>query len=472
MKLRTLLLAALFGLAACEAPISLIGPDDGALRTEFSPQSLVVDQVEVLPAPEGFTLAQAVNRHGLAVGVTGSAAQARATLWEAQGYLRLPSLGGSGAANEATGVNSRREVVGFAWVSGMRHPTHWSPGGVGAILPFEGFEQGVANDVNDSGVIVGWVLDRVDVSTTQRLPAVWRGPGEEVRFLATLFYAGSAEARSVNNRGQIAGVGGIEGGGTRAAVWDGPVPTALHLPDGFDNSSADAINELGAVAGRIVASGAPRATYWPDGADGDAIVLDPRVGMAHGLNNLGQVVGFVSLSGVETPALFMDDEVFPLPWPSLINGAAYAINDDGVVVGSEFTEVTSTPRSFRWQVPVRASIAVDPGSATIRASGGGKVTVVVYGSPYFSVQALDAATLTLGDESGSGTPVLRNRNGRFDVKYQDVDRDGHTDLVLAFDRRELVANGDLHPGSERLVLVGRRLDGRPLRGVGAVNVVP
>jgi hypothetical protein len=54
----------------------------------------------------------------------------------------------------------------------------------------------------------------------------------------------------------------------------------------------------------------------------------------------------------------------------------------------------------------------------------------------------------------------------------DVDGDGDADLVLHFERAELVARGDLNATTTELVLRATLTDGRKIRGVDAVRVVP
>lgn len=86
--------------------------------------------------------------------------------------------------------------------------------------------------------------------------------------------------------------------------------------------------------------------------------------------------------------------------------------------------------------------------------------MAILSNPYFNAQQVDAATVTLGDEQGTETPVVRKKRGDLLAVYRDIDRDGDTDLVLTFDPKELIANGDLSAGATRLLLLGKRNDGR------------
>lgn len=56
--------------------------------------------------------------------------------------------------------------------------------------------------------------------------------------------------------------------------------------------------------------------------------------------------------------------------------------------------------------------------------------------------------------------------------YRDVDSDGDVDLVVEFSTKEIIAKGDLPASATSLVFQGKRNDGRSLRAVETVTIVP
>jgi hypothetical protein len=99
--------------------------------------------------------------------------------------------------------------------------------------------------------------------------------------------------------------------------------------------------------------------------------------------------------------------------------------------------------------------------------------VAVLSSADFDATQIDPATVTLGDEVGSDTPVAQRPNGRYYAEVEDVNGDGLPDVVFRFRVPELVANGDLSEGTTSLVLRGFLGDGcTNFRGEQTVRVVP
>jgi probable HAF family extracellular repeat protein len=433
---------------------------------EVVPLTLIVDEVKTLPGLGDRSAALAVNRHGLISGYSGEWDSPSAVLWEGGGIfsLKKPDLAEPAAAE---GVNSRREAVGWVGYStgADRRASYWNQDGQKTLGPTN--LRTWAYDIDDSGRIVGVeegedlikrAIQWADANTTRTFLG---GPPETW-----------SEAFATNNRGQVVGWAETEASPYPVGVlWEDGERHVLPAAAAAFSWKAEDINELGQIVGQLDAGTPERqATLWLEGASAEPVLLSESLSVAQGINNLGQVVGWVETGGNRRAVLWMDGLTYPLATPFGQAAEAFSINDDGVVVGLE--GAGTTRRALRWQVPIRASIAVEPGSGAVRLNGGGKVTVAVYGSPWFNVAHIDVGSLTLGDESGSDTPALRNRNGRVDFKFTDTDRDGHLDLLVSFDRRQLVANGDLEAGTERLFLLGRRTDGRPLRGVGAVTVTP
>ncbi|HSJ23932.1 MAG TPA: S8 family serine peptidase [Longimicrobiales bacterium] len=112
-----------------------------------------------------------------------------------------------------------------------------------------------------------------------------------------------------------------------------------------------------------------------------------------------------------------------------------------------------------------------PNSVNLRDRG--RLPVAILSSSTFDATTVDPATVVLGDEAGTDTPVAARPNGRLFAAVEDVNGDGLPDLVLHFSVPALVANGDLTAGSTHLVLRGFMQDGcTNFRGQDSVNIVP
>ena len=123
-------------------------------------------------------------------------------------------------------------------------------------------------------------------------------------------------------------------------------------------------------------------------------------------------------------------------------------------------------------VSLKKEIEDDPHEEDDDNGRGGRLAVAILSSPTFDALTIDPGTVTLGDGVGAETPVaLRNgRDGRPRAKHKDVDKDGLMDLVLRFEKAEMVANGDLTPASVELVLQARDFGGTRFLGSDAISI--
>jgi subtilisin family serine protease len=110
---------------------------------------------------------------------------------------------------------------------------------------------------------------------------------------------------------------------------------------------------------------------------------------------------------------------------------------------------------------------------SVSLSNRGRLPVAVLSSADFDATQIDPASVLLGDEAGTDTPVAKRPNGQYFSAIEDVNGDGLPDLVLHFEVPALVAHGDLTPKSTHLVLRGFLQNGcTNFRGQDSVNVVP
>ena len=119
-------------------------------------------------------------------------------------------------------------------------------------------------------------------------------------------------------------------------------------------------------------------------------------------------------------------------------------------------------------------VDIKPGNAQnpVNPKSQGELRVAILTTPDFNAADVDPATITLGDEVGSDTPVRVKPNGTLQTALRDVDGDRDLDRVLFFSTRALAANGDLTRLTTELLLRGQTTAGTSIRGVDAVRVVP
>ncbi len=415
---------------------------------------IVRDFTELSTLGGDFSRANAVNDHGQVVGVSDNGSFDQAFLW-VNGAMH--DLGRS----HATDINELAEVVGFEESGpGMTRARLWTTSG-GLFDPGSlGGPSASAAGINNLRQVVGTSR----TSSGEDHAFLWDFGGV-MQDLGTLGGASSV-ARAINDQGQVVGESTNGSGETRAFLWENGVMRDLGTLGGGSSFATD-INELGQVVGSSTTSaGQPRAFLWENGVMRDLGIF---TSFASGINDLGQVVGFRQL-GSQVAFLWTDETMYELP-----GFDAADISNSGRVVGSHVT--SAGQRGAVWDVPIRPPVDVQPADAdntvSLNPKGNGKsITVAILSNPYFTAQHVKPATVTLGDEQGSDTPVVRDKRGNPAAVYRDIDGDGDTDLMLEFATKEMVAKGDLRSSTTKLVLLGERTDGRPLRAVEPVTVVP
>lgn len=267
-------------------------------------------------------------------------------IWENGQIRELENIG----FGRALAINSIGDAVGEVRTQvGTPYPALWI-GEIGTLLPDLG-GGGQANDINDDGVIVGYVF--TPDGTGNFLPAKWVDGDLEILSLAPQLGLGSVGVASrINNAGRIVGTVGFN-----AVVWDGPnvsvggnpltgISQVRYLGDDGSfagNATGGAIFPInwsplgsptllptsGPEAYGFVNGGSPnglrvgaswegvnryRATVWKDGAQSFLPeLMGADYSEAFGANNNNQVVGIVStLSGEGRPVVWNFNPVAPI----------------------------------------------------------------------------------------------------------------------------------------------------------------
>ena len=299
------------------------------------------------------SVARALNDRGWAVGTSSSPGESVAVIWDRN---RRPSLLAPLATDrfsEAAAINEQGEVAGTsqgATVVAVRwdrvgHPTR--------LPPLPGDLESEAFGINKHGVVVGASRARSAIGEVLgghvETPVVWDQSGKLRRLeLPAGYQEGSAQA--INDRGQVAGfVYRIGSRHDRAVTWTrAGRPSLLRRLGGLRDSEAYAIDGSGVAAG--ASDGATLvATLWSPGPRRLHRVRGAVVTEAFGVSDDREAVGFVTVAGGAV-ALRWDASGRPHRLPPLFGDGqaqAFAINEHGVVAGVSIGAGRS--RGVLWQ---------------------------------------------------------------------------------------------------------------------------
>jgi probable HAF family extracellular repeat protein len=237
-------------------------------------------------------------------------------LWQNGGMIQLPTLGGNNG--EATAINNRGEVAGFAENSTpdpgcpapqvlQFEPVIWENGRVNQLHTLGGDPDGVAFMINDNGQAVGAsgncaTFNPIDLYNLLPVHALlWeKGKATDLGNLGgKTGLAGGNIAYDINNQGQVVGNLDLPGDTTfHAFLWTKTTGMQdLGTLPGDAASLSISINEAGSVIGASIdASGNPRAFLWEKGVMTDLNTLiagDSPLYLLTGcsINSRGEITG-------------------------------------------------------------------------------------------------------------------------------------------------------------------------------------
>ena len=246
-------------------------------------------------------------------------------LWQDGVMTPLPTLGGNNG--EATAINNRGEVAGFAENSSpdpgcpapqVLHfkPVIWENGKVNQLHTLGGDPDGVAFMINDNGQAVGAsgncaTFNPIDLYNLVPVHALlWeKGKAIDLGSLGgTTGQAGGNIALDINNQGQVVGNSDLPGDTTfHAFLWTRKTRMQdLGTLSGDVNSLSISINDAGsAVGASLDANFNPRAFLWEKGVMTDLNTLvagDSPLYLLTGcsINSRGEITGLGLTSTGET----------------------------------------------------------------------------------------------------------------------------------------------------------------------------
>ena len=327
----------------------------GQQRALLLRDGMVIELGDLMGGASPITQARAINDLTQITGVTevqgASGQEIRGFLWEA-GQMRdlgIESLSGTGL----TDINNRGQIAGNVFQSGTNLPILWEDGRTTFLesLPCPGFRFGLAQAINENGVIVG-----TSAAGVGERAVMWRN-GEVMVLPPTSSSLESGIAVDVNDRdeaiGRYARIGEELDVFPVSYLWsEGGVTVLppLDRPEGSQAAIAASINNEGQIVGLTrFGSGASLATLWQEGAV------------------------------VELNALVSDDD--PLkPFVTLTFGTK--ITDSGLIIaiGEDSREPPGGESPYYLLTPTGASSVVTtspPQSSSDTDSGGGAADLLL-----------------------------------------------------------------------------------------------
>jgi hypothetical protein len=319
----------------------------------------LVYRVLPIPIPPAWTdvVVTDINNSGEIVGYGFNGSLIQSFVATAGGFAPVPLPNASFASGFGQAINNNGQVVGWGpytpafartipftqvFIGGTGSTTEGDP--VAGLYNF-------ASDINDSGQIAGSVF--LNTSPLLRVFQAYIGDSSGRRFVVGPRPTSVSDpwldtlARSINNLGQIAGVGRYTPvGGNQVFIGDLTGISPVNVPSGwspvlpqFDDTARDVqINDQGQIVAPVTAndgSGVVRVALLT--TNGASLIPAPPGFLSvnrPALNNAGQVVGY--LVGVQGGWIWnpkngthLLQDLVPAEWTIL---SADGINDQGQIV--------------------------------------------------------------------------------------------------------------------------------------------
>ena len=350
-----------------------------------------------------------------AAGFSGNAV-AYAVMWQNGQITTLGAPAGVDPTKvSATAINNNGQVlVSYNTTTQNNFGAIWNNGNYNVLGNLAGgaaSDRIYANDLNDSGLIVGGITDNFGQNSRA---VTWNSSGV-ASLLPTPSGSVYSFANGINANGQIVGVSYDANWQASVLLWSNGGYTNLGLLPGDYDGVANAINEQGRVVGN---SGFISAVSWNNGSLSNLGVLPGfETSSAADINSNDWVVGNShtesgGFGASDAATLWHDGQKIDLGWlPGATAGSvASAINDLNQIVGTSFTH-DSHSKATLWQNSQIIDLGGLPGAARYGATDINNLGQIVGTSDGVAPVPLPAAVWLFGSSlCGFIGAARRNRS--------------------------------------------------------------
>jgi probable HAF family extracellular repeat protein len=248
-----------------------------------APMAQAVPRYTITALPTG-TSAYGINEAGQIVGDLSVDGGQRGFVWSNGALVQIGTLGGVDSHGQA--INRHGQATGHASQANGDMRAYSYAGGMLTPLSVQGSSTSYGMAINDSGQIAG-------VYTDAALVRAFLQNGGTTVDLGTLG-GDFASANGINNLGHVVGISALDDSTpwlAHAFLYANGVMTDLGTMAGASLSEATAINDQGQIAGHGWVQGSHHAFIYENGVMKDLGTLGGRRSFAYDINSHGQVVG-------------------------------------------------------------------------------------------------------------------------------------------------------------------------------------
>jgi probable HAF family extracellular repeat protein len=252
---------------------------------------------------------------------------------------------------QATDLNQAGQVAGTIGEGPFNYPVVWDAAGASTLMTITG-PAGYASSINASGQVSGY--NQEDSAATFIGAVIWNGGNGVATLLNTISTGGVfySYAVGINAAGTAVGFAHDDSNESQAVVWNGVTPQVLPHAEPLDQSAAQAINANGQIVGVIQdhTSGAVIPYFWDTKTNGPLLTLGGEEGVAAGINDSAQIVGWSdSSTGSQHATLWTNGMATDLGFVTgYTSSVAHRINSAGMIVGYSAVSGNDFGRATLW----------------------------------------------------------------------------------------------------------------------------
>ena len=297
-----------------------------------------------------------INKAGLVVGTADLDSNHPHAVLYRDGKLQDLGVLPNQDASYATGINDSGQVVGYSGPTSQppfrqTHAFLYSNGKLQDLGALLGKYDSYAYAINNAGLVVG-------TTCCSSGSGAFLYSNGDVQNLGALPGGSVSAAYAINSQGQAAGYSSSSTQPDQAVLFSNGEVQDLGISStlGYRYSMARGINKKGQVVGLMFDEneglGSYHAFLYSKGKPQDLNTAKFPTGAAYGINNAGLVVGqATTVSGKTVAILYSNGELLDLntlisPIPGLVLDGAWGINNVGEIVSSGKYENSSAEHAF------------------------------------------------------------------------------------------------------------------------------